>query len=82
MIGNMTLEEQEPIISVASAEGHSGFSEIERCHIQDSLNLKLGPEYISFRVGIGGSKYKSIATIGDRIKKPLALPFSSPNTLY
>jgi hypothetical protein len=33
-----------------------GFSDLERHHIQDSLNLKLGPEYISFRIGSGNGR--------------------------
>jgi recombination DNA repair RAD52 pathway protein len=45
----MTLEGNHP-------KEQAGFTEEERCSIQSNLNLKLGPEYISFRSGAGNSK--------------------------
>jgi recombination DNA repair RAD52 pathway protein len=53
----MITEQQQGSIS---ENPPGGFSKSERNLIQDSLNLKLGPEYVSFRIGMGNSKYEVV----------------------
>ena len=55
----MISEKHEEHVDEAYEKMSLGFSDLERLHIQDSLNLKLGPEYISFRIGNGNGRYLS-----------------------